>query len=163
MPGWDGSLLLEIERAPNSCAWAQETYLRNCPIQAQDNEYKEQYKGILRTIEQEEQKSIWKRINRATDDPKLGAIPKVQHMKGLQLVDIEDTEEMNAEIQQVMEQRFDLSMSTTISMSSLQEKLRFILDTKFATNLLSGSIDIPDNVDDVTVMVLREISACSAS
>jgi hypothetical protein len=57
-------------------------HLRNCLIQAQDNGDKEQYKRILRTIKQEEQKSIWKRINRATDDPKLGAIPKVQRMEG---------------------------------------------------------------------------------
>jgi len=57
----------------------------------------------LRTIEQEEQKSIWKRINRATDEPKLGAIPKVQWMEGLQLVDIKDTDKMNVEIQRVME------------------------------------------------------------
>jgi hypothetical protein len=78
-------------------------------------------------------------------------------MEGLQLVDIKDTNKMNAEIQQVTEQRFDLSMSATITMSSLWEKLGFLSDTKFATNLLSGSVDIPDNVDDVMAMVLREI------
>ena len=50
-------------------------------------------------IEQEEQRSIWKWINRATNEPKLGAILKVQQMEGSQLVDIEDTEEMNAVIQ----------------------------------------------------------------
>ncbi len=42
-------------------------------------------------------------------------------------------------------------------MSSLWEKLGFLLDTKFATNLLSRSVDIPDNLDNVMVMVLREI------
>jgi hypothetical protein len=109
-------------------------------------------------IKREEQKSIWKRINRATNEPKLGAIPKVQWMEGLQLVDIKDIEEMNAEIQRVTEQRFNLSMSTTITMSSLQEKLEFLLDTKFATNFLSRDVDIPDDVDNVTAMVLREIT-----
>ncbi len=111
----------------------------------------------MRTIEREEQNSIWKQINRATNEPKLGAIPKVQWMEGLQLVDINDTEEMNAEIQCVTEQCFDLSMSATTIMSSLQEKLGFLLDTEFATNLLSGDIDIPDDVNDVTALVLREI------
>jgi hypothetical protein len=75
----------------------------------------------------------------ATDNPKLGAIPKVQRMEGSQLVDIKDTEEMNGEIQQVTEQRFDLSMSATITMPFLWEKLGFLSDTKFATNLLSGA------------------------
>jgi hypothetical protein len=80
-------------------------------------------------------------------------------MEGLQLVDIKDTVEMNMEIQQVMEQRFDLSMSATITMLSLREKLRFLSDSKL-TNLLSRDVDIPDNVDNidnVTAMVLREI------
>ncbi len=111
----------------------------------------------MRTIEQEEQKSIWKRINRAINKPELGATLKVQQMEGLQLVDIEDTDEMNAEIQRVTEQHFDLSMSATITMSFLQEKQGFLLDTKFATNLFNGDVDIPDNVDNMTAMVLREI------
>ncbi len=78
------------------------------------------------------------------------------------MVNIEDTEEMNAEIQCVTEQRFDLSMSATITISSLQEKLGFLSDTKFATNLLSRDIDIPDVVDNVMAMVLREIINCLA-
>jgi hypothetical protein len=56
-----------------------------------------------------------------------------------------------------MEQHFDLSLSATITMSLLQEKLGFLSDTEFATNLLSGSIDISDNVDNVMAMILREI------
>ncbi len=70
-------------------------------------------------IEHEEQKSIWKRINRAIDDPRLGAIPSVQRMEGYSVVDITDTKEMNAEIQQVTEQCFDLSMSAPITVLSL--------------------------------------------
>jgi hypothetical protein len=60
----------------------RKAHLCNCLIQVQDNGDKEQYKGILKTIEWEEQKSIWKQINRATDEPKLGAISKVQRMEG---------------------------------------------------------------------------------
>jgi hypothetical protein len=40
-------------------------------------------------------------------------------MEGFNVVDITDTKEMNVEIQQVTEQRFDLSMSALITMSSL--------------------------------------------
>jgi hypothetical protein len=78
-------------------------------------------------------------------------------MEGLQLVDIEDTDKMHVEIQRVTEQRFDLSMSMTITMSSLREKLGFLSDTEFATNLLSGDIEISDDVDNVTAIVLTEI------
>jgi hypothetical protein len=132
-------------------------HLWDCLIQAQDEGDKARYKGILRTIEREEQKSIWKRINRATNDPRLGAIPFAQRMEGSSVVNVTDTKEMNAEIQQVTEQRFDLSMSTPITMSSLREKLGFLLDTKFVNNLLSGKVDIPDDVDNVTAIILREI------
>jgi hypothetical protein len=73
----------------------------------------------MRTIECKEQKSKWKQMNRATDDPRLGAIPLVQWMEGTEVVDIVETKEMNTEIQQVTEQRFDLSMSASITMSLL--------------------------------------------
>jgi hypothetical protein len=82
----------------------RKVYLRNRLIQAQDKGDTARYKGILRTIEREEQKSIWKQINRATNDPRLGAIPFVQRMEGSSIVDITDTEEMNAEIKRVTEQ-----------------------------------------------------------
>jgi hypothetical protein len=78
--------------------------MRDCLIQAQDEGDKAQYKGILRMIERKEQKSIWKRINRATYNPRLGAIPFIQRMEGSSVVDITDTVEMNAEIQQVTKQ-----------------------------------------------------------
>jgi hypothetical protein len=53
----------------------------------------------LRTIERKELKSIWKQITRASDNPRLGAIPLVQQMEGTEVVDIIETEEVNAEIQ----------------------------------------------------------------
>jgi hypothetical protein len=79
-------------------------HLQDCLIQAQDEGDKARYKGILRTIECKEQKSIWKQINRATNVPRLGAIPFIQRMEGSSVVDITDTVEMNAEIQQVTKQ-----------------------------------------------------------
>ncbi len=72
-------------------------------------------------------------------------------------MDITDTEEMNAEIQRVTEQRFDLSISAPITMLLLWEKLGFLSDTKFANNLLSGDVDMLDDVEDVAAMILREI------
>ncbi len=48
-------------------------------------------------------------------------------------------------------------MSTSITLSLLGEKLGFLSDTEFATNLLSGEGEIPDDVDNVTTMILREI------
>jgi hypothetical protein len=61
------------------------------------------YRKILRTIEREEQKSVWRRINRAIDDPFLGAVPFVQREEQGEIVDIHETQAMNTEIQEVTE------------------------------------------------------------
>ncbi len=73
------------------------------------------------------------------------------------MVDITTTDEMNREIQNVMEKRFDLSMSAPITMSSLRTRLGFLSDTDFANSLLVGDVHIPWDVDDVTATVLDEI------
>jgi hypothetical protein len=78
-------------------------HLRDCLIQAKDAGDKIQCTGILRTIEREEKKGIWHRINRAIKDPSLGAVPFVQRMDNGQVIDIYEAEEMNREIQITME------------------------------------------------------------
>ncbi len=72
--------------------------MQDCYTRAKEAGDKDQCKGILRTIGREEQKSIWRRINRAIDDPSLGAIPFVQRIKEGMMVDILDTDTMKKEI-----------------------------------------------------------------
>jgi hypothetical protein len=81
----------------------------------------------------------------------------VHKMEDGAVIDITDTEEMNREIQEVTERRFNLSMSAPITMSLLRTKLGFLSDTNFATSLLCGDVHIPDDVDDVTTTVIEEI------
>jgi hypothetical protein len=91
------------------------------------------------------------------DDPSLGAFLFVQRIKEGTTVDILDMDAMNKEIQTVMEQRFDLSMSAPITMSSLRSRLGFLSNSDFAASLLAGEVHIPWEVDDVTAMILGEI------
>jgi hypothetical protein len=109
--------------------------------------------GILRTIEQEEKKTMWHQINRAINDPSLGAVPFVQKLVQGQVVDIYEAEEMNREIQVTTEKRFDLSMSTPITMTSLWECLVFLSDTDFAMSMLRGEAHIPSDVDNATTII----------
>ncbi len=132
-------------------------HLRDCYIRTKKAGDEDQCKGILRTIGHEEQKSIWRRINRAIDDPSLGAILFVQRIKEGTTVDILDTDAMNKEIQTITEQRFDLSMSTPITMSSLRSRLGFLSNTDFATSLLAREVHIPWGINDVTAMILGEV------
>ena len=135
----------------------RKVHLRNRYIRAQESGDDGKCKDILRIIGREEQKSMWRRINRALDKPSLGAIPFVQRLENGLVVNVTETDEMNREIQTVTEKRFDLSMSAPITMSSLRTKLGFLSDMDFANDLLTGNVHIPWDVDDVTATVLEEI------
>ncbi len=98
-------------------------YLRDCLIRAIDAGNKIQCTGILRRIEWEEKKGIRCGINRAIDNPSLGVVPFVQRIENGQVIDVYEAEEMNREIQDTMENCFDLLMSTPITISSLRDAL----------------------------------------
>jgi hypothetical protein len=75
----------------------------------------------------------------------------------MQVVDIYETEAINLEIQVTTEQRFDLSMSAPITMTSLRDRLEFLSDTEFTMQMLRGEVHIPSDVDATTTLVLEEI------
>ena len=69
-------------------------------------------------------------INQSVDAARLGETDHAQRMRpDGSIEDITDPEETNAEIQYVTEQRFDLTHSTQITMSSLADKLGYHSDT----------------------------------
>jgi hypothetical protein len=132
-------------------------HLRDCLIRAKEASDEIHCTGILQTINWEENKSIWRRINRAIDDPSLSAVPFVQRMEHGQVVDMYEAEEMNRKIQVTMERCFNLSRSALITMTSLRERLGFLSDTEFAQTMLRGEVHIPADVDGTTTIVIKEI------
>jgi hypothetical protein len=62
---------------------------------------------------------MWRYINKAINNPSHSAVLFVQKLVQGQVVDIYEEEEMNREIQVTTKKRFDLSMSTPITMTSL--------------------------------------------
>ncbi len=66
----------------------RKVHLRDCLIKAQEDGDESRCRGILRTIRREEQKLVWRWINRAIDRPSLGAIPFVQRMEDGEVVKI---------------------------------------------------------------------------
>jgi hypothetical protein len=127
------------------------------PLSFGDEDEEDKCKGILHTIEKEEQKSIWRQINRAIDTPLHGTMPFVQRMEQGEVVDIYETEAMNLEIQVMTEQRFDLSMSAPITMTLLCDRLGILSDSEFAMQMLRGEVHIPPDVDTTNTLVLKEI------
>ena len=84
-------------------------------------------------------------------------MPFVQRMEQGEVINIYKTKAMHLEIQVTTEQRFNLSMSAPITMTSLQDSLGVLSDMEFATQMLCGEIDIPSDVNTTTTLVLEEI------
>jgi hypothetical protein len=135
----------------------RQVHLQDCLIRATDAKNNTKQRGILRTIEREERKSMWRQTNRALDNPSLGAIPFVQRMEGGRVVDVMETTTMNTEIQVVTERWFDLLMSAPITVSLLWEKIGFLSDTDFAWSLLNGEVHMPPYVNNITTIIIEEI------
>jgi hypothetical protein len=135
----------------------RKVHLWDCLIRTKSSGDNDRCKGILQTIEREETKSIWQQINRAIDNPSLGAVPLVQRIEHGEVVNIYKTEATNREIQVTMEQGFNLSMSAPITMTSLCDRLGFLSNTEFAMQMLRNEVHIPSDVDTTTTLVLEEI------
>ena len=107
----------------------RKVYLRNRLILAEERGDKAAYKGVKQTIKRKESKPMWRAINQSVDDARLGATDHVQRVRpDGSIENITDPEEMNAEIQYIMEQRFDLAHRAQITVSSLAKKLGYLPD-----------------------------------
>jgi hypothetical protein len=112
---------------------------------------------IKEIIKREEQRDGWRRIKRATGDPRTGATNLVQRKKGDRIIDILEANAMNREIQKVTEKRFELANNAPAQASSLQEKVGFCASTTFAKELLQGKAPIPLDVDKTTTELITEM------
>ena len=132
-------------------------HLENLAEVADDGKDRARGTAVRRVISSESQEEIWRRINRATNPPRGGAIQRVQKEQGEELVELVTLEEMSKEIQSVTEKRFGLAESAPAFSSSLRTSAGFSADTQFALDLINGKEDIPDDVDATTFMLLTEM------
>jgi hypothetical protein len=116
----------------------------------------QQCKEIKEIIKREEQRNSWACIKQATGDPRIRATQKVQKFIDREVVDVLEASEMNKEIQQVTEKRFDLAHSAAITRSSLWWLVGYCAATIFAQDLLKGTAAIPADVDDATAALIWE-------
>jgi hypothetical protein len=132
--------------------------LRDCFIRAKESGDEERAKGVQRVIRSEESRKIWFLINRVTDDPRSGGVMRVERV-----VDgVKETyvvkEDMEQAIQTETEYRFQLAHSAKIHSSSLAYQLGYLSDTEVAKQILEGTYEIPDDIDDATALILDEIA-----
>ena len=67
-------------------------------------------------------------------------------------------EDMEQAIQTETEYRFQLAHSAKIHSSSLAYQLGYLSDTEVAKQILEGTYEIPDDIDDATALILDEIA-----
>ena len=133
-------------------------HLRDCLIRAQDLGNEQKAKGILQIIQREEGRRMWFFINRVTDDPRPGGCLRVERYVDGVLQSYSTQEGMVGCIQEETEYRFLLAHSAPITATSLADKLGYLTDEEVARDLFTGNLPIPDDVDDVTALVISEIS-----
>ena len=118
----------------------------------------EAMKGIKRVIDREEGARMWYFINRVTDDQKSGGILRIERYVNRKLEVNTKQEDMMCCIQEEMEYRFLLVHSAKITGTTLAEKLGYLSDVQVTEALFTGEMEIPDNANNVTALVLTEIS-----
>ena len=115
-------------------------------------------KGVRGAIQREENSRMWYFINRVTDDPKSGGVLRVERYVNGELETNTEQEDMVSCIQQETEYRSLLAHSAKTTNTTLAEKLGYLSDAQVAEALIAGKMDIPENVDDVTALIIDEIS-----
>ena len=100
---------------------------------------------------------MWYVINRYQKDPGGKSIHSVQKVVNGQVVDSTSKEETVQFIFGETEFRFQLANDAPISKTKLVKQLGYLTDTEIAQQLIEGTYDIPDEVDDATTLILEEI------
>ena len=133
-------------------------HLRNRLIVAEEMSVEEGMKEVKRAIQREDNSRMLYFINRVTDDTKSGGVVKVERYVNGQLETNTEQDNMVSCIQEETEYRFLLAHSAKITNTTLVEKLGYLLDAKVAEELITGRMDVPDDVDNVTALILDKIS-----
>ena len=110
-------------------------------------------------MEREGQKKMWYFINRSQKDPRSKAVHIVQRVsaKDGTIEDSTTKEDTEDFIFAENEYRFQLANDAPISSTKLIEQLGYLADSDIAQQIVEGSFEIPDELDDDTALILEEI------
>lgn len=114
-------------------------------------------KAIHQRMKQEHDRNVWKRIKRVTNTSTSRACLEVQVKKGDHTFSFTSKTEMEQAIQHEIKSRFALGNSAPISRTLLGEELKYLSDANVAFSIIEGTYEIPEDLDDATTFILREI------
>ncbi len=100
---------------------------------------------------------MWHLIKQTVKDPYSPSVLKVQQVLGGDTKEYTIQEDVENAIQRECEIRFSLAHSAPIMSTLLGHKLRYLGDEDLARSIITGSYEIPSDLDPATTLILKEI------
>ena len=108
-------------------------------------------------MERENQTKMWIHINKSQKDARSKSIFHAQRMVEGEVEEATTKEEAEQFIFDETGLRFQLAKDAPLSKTLLIDDLGYLADTDTARQILNGTFPIPDEVDDITTIILEEI------
>ena len=129
----------------------------DCLIDTQTKKQHERIRDIKQTINQEESKQMWYLIKRTVKDPHSPKVLKVQWVLDGETKEYIIQEDVENAIQRECKIRFSLAHSAPIMSMLLGKQLRYLKDKELARLIITGTYNIPADLDSATTLILKEI------
>jgi hypothetical protein len=100
---------------------------------------------------------MWFLIKRTVKDPHSPSVLRVQRVVDGKVKEYTYQDKVENAIQQECEVQFTLAHSAPIMNTLLGERLRYLSDESLAHLIITGTYDIPTDMDPVTKLILEEI------
>jgi len=100
---------------------------------------------------------MWFLIKRTVKDPHSPSVLKVQRVIDGETKDYSIQEDVENAIQRECKIRFSLAHSAPIMSTLLGDWLRYLGDEELARSIITGTFDIPADMDPATNLILKEI------
>ena len=113
---------------------------------------------MWQVIQHLENSRMWYCINRVTDGPTSGGVLRVERHVNGQLKTNTEQENMVSCIKEETDYRFILARSAKITNTLLAKNIGYLSGAQVAEALIAGEMEIPNNVDNVTTLILDKIS-----
>ena len=135
----------------------RKAHLQECLITAQANNKSEKVREIKQRMNRESSKKSWSLIKRTVSDPRSPSVLKIQKVVDGEVLEYSEQEDIEKVIQDECEVRFTLAHSAPIMTTLLGERLRYLEDKEVARQIITGTFEIPDDIDPATTKILEEI------
>ena len=132
-------------------------HLRSSLQHAIDTDNVLEQKNIRNRMRRESSKLAWRRINRVVRPATGRSCLQAQEEIGGNIITHTTKAEVEAAIQRECTGRFQLGHAAPIKSSLLGEEVGYLSDAKVAQDIIMGTYDIPDDMEEGTALVLKEI------